>query len=190
MTLKALLFGLFLLSIAVWIALNGRAGRYDFRTRFDRMVPFVPSFTILYIGTYPLIGAACFFLFFSDYAVPYFLALSVAMYTAALSWYFFPAKSFRPQIRIGERVVKTLVIRFYDGNSHGNAFPSAHVITSSVTAYFLSLLYPPASFAFFTVAFLIALSTLFIKQHHVFDVPAGILWSVAAILVARILVPF
>lgn len=59
----------------------------------------------------------------------------------------------------------------------GFSFPSNHASNNFAAATFLSLSYPALSPVFFTVAFLIALSRVYVGVHFPFDVLVGALWA-------------
>lgn len=186
---KFLLTGLFSAGILLWVFLNARAPRYDFRTKIDSFIPFVPWFSFVYLSIFIFIPAAAAFLFFSPVGEEYLLSMVVGLYAAAVPWYFFPGKTYRPVIE-GKGISKTLALAIYNGNPHANTFPSIHVFTSLLTAYFLSIVYPAFTLFFFIAAAAVSLSTVLIKQHHAVDVIAGILWAAASIAAARALMGF
>ena len=185
MTERFLLLALFFASLLLWVILNGRAGKYDFKTVLDRFVPFVPLFALIYLSAYALVPLGIAFLIFSPYGTVYLVTINIVMFSAAVSWFLFPTISFRPDLPEHGILFRNLVFRAYEGNTHGNGFPSSHVMTSFVTAYYLAFAYPSAWYAFYGMASLIALSTMTIKQHRVADVLAGMLWVVVVIALVQ-----
>jgi membrane-associated phospholipid phosphatase len=184
---KFLLTGIFSAGLLLWVALNARAARYNMQTRLDETIPFLPQFAFAYLAIFILLPIAALKIFLTPLGTEYLLSMVLGIYSAALPWYFFPGKSNRPEI-LGASISEKLVRSIYTGNPHANTFPSIHVFSSCITAYYLSLLFAPWSLAFYFAALLISLSTLFIKQHHVLDVLAGILWATVSVALAHTLV--
>lgn len=181
--LTALLGG----GVLVYGLLYLREGRYDFRIAFDKAIPFVPAFIIPYLAFFPFVISAWFLLFRTPFLVPFTVSLIVAVYTAALFWYLFPGKTYRPEVS-GQGFFERLVTLLYDGGSHANQFPSAHVFSCVISSFYLSLAFPAFSALAWGIGALIALSTLFTKQHHVIDFAGGVAWAIAALALTMHLV--
>jgi membrane-associated phospholipid phosphatase len=123
------------------------------------------------------------YLLFSTWlAIQYYTALSGAMLSATFVWYMLPAKMFRPRV-LPVGIFERLVFEVYRGDPHANAFPSSHVFTSTITAYYLSLYAPELSPLIWILGASIAVSTVFIKQHHAVDFLAGLVWAYGVIAV-------
>ncbi len=174
-------------SVLVYGILHAREGRYDFRTPSDRRIPFIPAFVIPYFGLFPFVFVSWLLLFKTSLEEPYLLSLTMAMYSAAFFWYFFPGKTYRPDVP-GNGMPDKLTRLLYKGGPHANAFPSAHVFASVISSLYLSMAFPGFSALAWFVGSVIALSTLFTKQHHVLDFAGGIAWAAASVLLATHLI--
>lgn len=147
---------------------------YNLSISIDNKIPFNPHFVWTYILYYivalmpvmvvddihdfrRMVGA---------YLMMYFLGF--------LTFIIFPVKMLRPEIT-GDGYSLWLLRKIYNADNGYNAFPSMHVANAFLASFF--------SFRFnriyggfvYLIAFLITISTLFIKQHYLVDLPAGIL---------------
>lgn len=184
-TIKFLLIGAFFVGVLLFGLMNQKGGgRYNFTTFLDRLIPFVPAFSVPYLLLFPYVSFAGIALFTHPLAVMYYASMAFAMCSAALVWFLFPSKMARPQIK-GVNVFKNIVSKIYQGDAHANAFPSSHVFTSLLTSFFLSAAFPAYAPLLWIIGCTIAISTVFIKQHFAVDVLAGILWAYAGVGVAH-----
>lgn len=87
---------------------------------------------------------------------------------------------------VGEGIIKNLVRRVRPCNQYKNisllisrplsySFPSGHTLSSFATAGVLSVYYPQYRFIFIGIAFLIALSRIYLHVHYPTDIIAGII---------------
>lgn len=152
----------------------------------DRYIPFNPFFVIPYLSLFPFIALTGILLFATPYANLYYLSMAVGMYTAAVSWFLFPAGPERPAVG-GNSFLERVVLWVYHHDKRQNAFPSSHVFTALLSAHFLSLTHPTLAAVWWCLGGLIGVSTLFMKQHYVIDVVVGIFWVFGSIVVAEFL---
>jgi len=185
MILIAFLFG----GVLLYSLMDTRANaRHDFRSSADSLIPFVSQMIYPYLALFVFVPITLLLLILTKFAVPYIEALDIAMYTGALSWFLLPAKMHHPHV-YGKTISEKLVLAVYKDNPHANAFPSAHVFSSLITAYYLSLAIPAYSALAWLVAIVIALSTMFVKRHSIKDVGAAIVWALCAILLVQNVIP-
>ena len=167
-----------------YLAVNHVVGAGPFRhlaIPLDAQIPFVPNFVFFYVLAYvtPAIGA----LFIRDRAEMYrtFLAFSLNAVICFSIFFLFPIEY--PRM---EALPDTLAGRIL-GLVHGidrpvNCFPSHHIGTATTAALAVWRQNRRWGIVFAVIAGLIAVSTLFVKQHYVLDVLAG--FGVAALTYA------
>jgi membrane-associated phospholipid phosphatase len=172
------------LTLAAWTAgyflVNRRVvaveQRIDLSTAFDGRIPFVPQFALVYFSTYLFVVQPFFLLSdarqFARMLVS-FLAISAA---ASLVHAVLPSKIERRDVA-GSRTLSGRLLHLFQNTCrpYGN-FPSLHVglCVPVVISNFLVGGVLLGSIAL-VWAVLIALSTLFTKQHYILDVLAGLL---------------
>lgn len=182
---KFLLLFLFLGGVFLFAVLDMRSvKRHNFANKADQAIPFISWFVIPYIALFPFVAFTTFSLFSTPYVVEYFLSMAIAMYTAVVMWWLVPAGTERPHLK-GDRQLERLVMWIYKNDKRRNAFPSSHVFTSLISAWYLSLQYPHLMPAWIIIASFIAISTLFMKQHYVIDVVVGVFWVASSIFLAQ-----
>jgi membrane-associated phospholipid phosphatase len=182
---KFLLMFLFLGGVFLFSILDMRSvKRHDFANKADEVIPFISWFVIPYIALFPFLAFAAFRLFNSPWVVEYFLSMAIAMYTAVVMWWLVPAGTTRPHLS-GHRGLERLVMWVYKHDQRRNAFPSSHVFTSLISVWYLSLQYPHMIAVWCVIGGLIAISTLFMKQHYIIDVVVGIFWVASSIFLAQ-----
>jgi membrane-associated phospholipid phosphatase len=163
-------------------------GRWFFHdTWLDFHIPLVPYFVIPYVTLFPYLAATAIILFFSDFAAAFYTAVAVAAWSAALIWYFFPAGILRKR-QIGLDFFSRMIVWIYEHDEENNTFPSSHVFYAIICSYFLALVFPPYTILFAVIGFLIAISTVLVKQHHVADIVGGMIWAIGSIWIAHVLV--
>ncbi|PLT32179.1 phosphatase PAP2 family protein [Bacillus sp. V5-8f] len=162
---------------------NSHQDAVTLSTSFDNSIPFLPVFIIPYISWY---GYIVFYLL-------YFWQKSTALYWKTISlitvgevlcfciYYFFQTTVPRPELS-GDGLLIQLVYFIYTNDQPFNCFPSIHVLTTS--AIMLSILNLENTsvrqqFICYFIGALIILSTLFVKQHIIYDVVASIIVSIS-----------
>lgn len=168
---------------------------YDIYVSIDQMIPFVSWFVIPYVYWYFFVAGTIAYLFFTHkedfYKCVAFLFIGM---TICLMIYTIYPTSFdhRPLVVDGHPLCQFLVNFIYTADKSQNVCPSIHVLNSIGCAIALfkcerfSQSHSMRIFAM-TSAFVITLSTMFIKQHSIIDaVMAGILSTVLYVLVYKI----
>lgn len=181
---------LFLISDYLYIPLNRRRSRFYWKSPIDKKIPLVPLFVVPYY----------FYLFYHPQAIVLIFLLSgtifkrilaafiVANFTAALFWYFFPNGVKRPRLR-RKGFFFTMVEDLYRHDRYDtNAFPSNHVYGSIICSFYLAQALPFLAPVFFSIGFLITVSTVLVKQHNFFDLIAGVYWAASAIFFVSLLI--
>ncbi len=188
-----------LLVYGIWIVVFEAVGRYaatlptrDLTTFLDRLIPLVPEF----IWPYEL----CYvFPFLPLFAIKDFhrfnrtlLSIIFANISAFIVYLTFPIAFPRPEL--GQSLSERILYLEYAGDFYpgANKLPSLHV-TFAWLVYFAcrkQRLSKAGDAIVLLTAILITLSTLFVKQHIILDVVAGILWAFAAWGSANYLYPF
>lgn len=163
----------------------------DISFPIDHWIPFEPMWAWVYMPFWLL------FLFLgSGYALwrmrkhglyPYqFLAGGTLMQLGGWSIHFlFPTYMPRPDLPETGGASIWLMRQIYEADPPTHVFPSLHVASTVLVAYFLQIAFSNASPATQRTSWLIgtatvvlvSLSTLFTKQHGIIDVGAGLLWG-------------
>lgn len=145
-----------------------------FKTAWDDKIPFLSGFVIPY------------FLFFIVLFLPFilackkkkiFLALSTSYFFVAtvcsLVYVFFQTTINRPEI-VSSTIFNKLILFIYSIDEPLNLFPSGHVTFSVLATLCLFKINKKIGYIVLPITVLIVLSTLFVKQHHIPDVLAGL----------------
>ena len=169
---------LFLLVIpllaVVYQLLNERPNKaVNISTSIDHSIPFLPFFILPYILWYGYIF--CYLVYFCFKDTKVFLKTLILIVVAELIcfviYFFFQTTVPRPTL-VGDNFLINLVHWIYKNDKPVNCFPSIHVLTTFVIM--LSSLHIKnkhlANTLFIHIAgTLIIISTLFVKQHVIFD---------------------
>lgn len=171
------MIGLYMLFIFLFLFVgNYNEGRefYNLSIFIDEKIPFNPHFVWTYILYYfvalmpvmvvpdikefrRMVGA---------YLMMYFMGF--------LTFIVFPVKMVRPEL-IGDGYSLWLLRKIYNADNGYNCFPSMHVANAYLASFFSFKFNKPYGSIVYIIAFLITISTLFIKQHYIVDLIAGIL---------------
>lgn len=150
----------------------------------DDRIPFLPCFVIPYYLWYPYIFIPGIYFLFCDvptfklYMYNVILGYSLALAICAL----FPnGQDLRPTSFPANTLFTRMVRAIYSVDTNTNVLPSMHVIgTLAVVSAVMqspTTRNPLIRVSFIVVAALICASTVFIKQHSILDIFAGILVS-------------
>ncbi len=173
MTKLTLLF-IFLAIKSIYIPLNRRKSKYYWKLPIDDKVPLVPVFIIPYIGYFFLIFGSVILLWETPQINPFLVSYIVSYILAGIFWYILPNGVARPKIT-GKDIFSRLTKFIYKYDDDTNGFPSAHVFSTLICCYFLSLFFPSLYILIWGLASLIIISTLLVKQHYVIDILGGII---------------
>ena len=182
-----------LLVFLVWLILFELVGRYaaklpthDITSFIDKQIPLVPQFIWPYMLCYIFPFLPLFVV--EDYHRLNLTLLSIilANFSAFILYFIFPIAFPRPVL--GQTLSEHLLSFLYKVDFHpgANKLPSLHV-TFTWIAYFAcrgQRLNKLGDTIVFSLAGLVTLSTLFVKQHVIADVIVGICWAFTAWLLA------
>ena len=153
--------------------------RLDLATPLDRKIPFVPQLVLVYFSTYIFVIQP--FIILAEARQFYWMLASFGSITvvASLIHAIVPSKIERNEILVTDGISGMMINLFQKTCKPYGNFPSMHVALSVpvVGANFM-VLGPTAGSITLIWAILIALSTLYTKQHYILDVLAGLIGGV------------
>lgn len=182
--LKLLLFwpiyGLAFLSLERFIQLD----YHTIYTSFDDKIPFCEYFLLAYLFWFVfLIGMHLYLLLFDVEGFRKFMWFTIITYSVTcLIYIIYPSQQeLRPTEFLRDNVMTRFMAWFYDFDTNTNVCPSLHVI-GSMAVLFAAWHTPrfanaPGRIAFTLMATLISISTVFLKQHSLLDIPPALLIS-------------
>lgn len=146
----------------------------------DDLIPFVPQLIALYVMWYPLMLGMAVWLFVKDKPAFVRFGASVALGLSAslLIFVIFPnGQNLRPASVPGTDIFSRLVRAIYAADTNTNVLPSMHVVGTMAAIFAAFDSKCVRNWARWGVTLLgvsINLSTVFVKQHSVLDILAGI----------------
>lgn len=175
---------IFVSLVPFYLVLAGRArGSAVFMPELalDRLVPLAPTWALVYGALYAFLIVLPMFVVQQKEMIrrtvwAYIMAWSVA-YTCFL---LYPTVAPRPDTVMGDGFAVWGLRFLYDADPPYNCFPSIHVAHSFVSALACHRVHRTLGLVALSCASLVAISTLFTKQHYAADVLAGILLALAA----------
>src|SRR5512145_478587 len=177
-TLKRLPLLLLLLFVSIlYFPLNQfLTNGYNLKTALDAYIPIVPFFAIPYLLFLPYWVLA--FLFAAwKMNDRMFRALMIgslgALGIATLIYFLFPTYTDRPQIDVSGWSASLLNL-IYSSDDVFNAFPSGHVLYTTLIALFGATWRPNWTFMFNGSVILVIFATLLTGQHHLLDPLGGL----------------
>lgn len=171
--------------------INRHYPAHAFELPIDRLIPFVPAFVLFYCLAY-LQWGLCYFFTLRHSRRLCLETLSVnliAKTTCLICFLVFPTAIVRPEVT-GSGIWCRLVRLIYAADTPDNLFPSIHCLGSWLA--FRALLRVreiplPVRLVNGVLTLLVCASTVFIKQHYLPDVFAGILAVELGYLLTRLL---
>ena len=158
---------------------------WDTALPVDQRIPFIPQFVYFYVLWFALLAATGLWLLLRDGMGfrRYMLYLTAAYFFSMVFYLLVPnGQDLRPQLPSGGGLSVAIVRMLYQVDTNTNVLPSLHVIASLGVAFAVtgarSVTSRLAKWGAVVLAVVISASTLFIKQHAVLDVVAGLLVGV------------
>jgi membrane-associated phospholipid phosphatase len=147
----------------------------------DRLLPLLPTWALVYGILYAfLILVPVFVVQHQDLIRRTVWSYLTVWGTAYIGFLLYPTVAPRPDAITGPGFALWGLRFLYDADPPYNCFPSLHVAHSFVSALACSCVHRTLGVVALSCASLVALSTLFTKQHYVADLVAGILLALAA----------
>lgn len=171
------LLALFLIVFFLYFPINRKIRKgHCLKTNTDDLIPFIPFFSIFYIGVYVL-AISFMTIAFGKSLIEFkqfIFALSLAGLISYLIFILFPTSIDRPEIK-AKGFFNYLVKLIYKLDKPYNVFPSGHAFYTTIFMLFFTSWYPNFGFIFLLTAILILMSAILIKQHHLLDMFGGII---------------
>jgi len=183
--------GILTLTLLVWLSIYffvnrlkvEPQNRLDLATSLDKRIPFVPQLALIYFSTYIFVMQP--FIILSEARQFYWMLASFGSITviASLIHAIVPSKIERNEALDAQGLSSQLIVLFQKTCKPYGNFPSMHVALSVpvVGANYLTA-GPAAGSITLLWAILIAVSTLYTKQHYILDVLAGLFGGITVYL--------
>ena len=147
----------------------------------DRVLPVQPAWTLVYGSLYLAVFLPMVVIHHEEHLRRTLWAFAMVWIVGSISWLCFPTILPRPpSAAIGGGFYAWTLRIAYSGDAPYNCFPSLHVAQPFLAALTCNLVSRRLGLAALVWATLVAVSTLFTKQHYVADVIAGIFLAGAA----------
>jgi membrane-associated phospholipid phosphatase len=174
-----LLLSIPLLNIIYQVLNNGERGARQLITAVDHQIPFLEIFVVPYLLWYAFIFLMFVYFCIYDRAIYYrtLISFCVGMLVCYVIYFFFQTTVPRPELA-GNGIMTSMVQYVYGADQPFNCFPSIHVLSSYLMILGIrhsKLWTIKKDIIVSSIAYSIILSTLFVKQHVVLDVVAGVL---------------
>ena len=148
---------------------------------WDGAIPLQPMWALIYGALYMfLIALPVLVVREEEHIRRTFWAYLAVWVTAYVCFFVYPTVAPRPPSVVGDGFAVWGLRFLYDADPPYNCFPSLHVAHSFVSALTCYGVNRRLALAAFLCATLVAVSTLFTKQHYIADVIAGIILAFAA----------
>lgn len=161
---------------------------YNLSGPLDELIPFIPAFIWIYVLAY----LQWFFGYLSmahlDEGIlrTHMASEAIGKLTCVLIFILLPTTIIRPEVT-GTGLTDAMVSWVYGADQPDNLLPSIHCMESWIVARGLmkTKAPKPAKMLMWCFTVLVCLSVVFVKQHIVLDIPAGILIAEFAILISK-----
>jgi len=141
----------------------------------DRAIPLQPVWALVYGAVYLFVVLLPVFVVRQEQQIRRMFAAYLALWCAAYAFFFlYPTRAPRPDVVAGHGFAVWGLRFLYSADPPYNCFPSLHVAHSFASAFACSRVHRNVGIVAFVAAALVAVSTLFTKQHYFLDVVAGI----------------
>jgi membrane-associated phospholipid phosphatase len=151
---------------------------------WDRALPLQPTWALVYGSLYAFLIALPVFVVRQEEHIRRTFRAYLAVWIAAyVCFLVYPTVAPRPAEVTGEGFAVWGLRSLYGADPPYNCFPSLHVAHSFVSALTCYRLHRQLGLAALGCASLVAVSTLFTKQHYIADVIAGLLMAAVAYVI-------
>ena len=170
--------------VPVYLVIAGRARGSAVHApalALDRLVPLAPTWALVYGALYAFLIVLPVFVVQQEELIRRTVWAYLTVWTVAyICFLLYPTVAPRPDTVTGKGFAVWGLRFLYDADPPYNCFPSLHVAHSFVSALASYRVHRTLGFVAISCAWLVAISTLFTKQHYVADLIAGILLAFAA----------
>ncbi len=163
---------------------------FDTALPIDAYIPFWEIFVIPYCLWYPALFGIGIYLIFKDAPAfkRYMLSIIIGFSFSIIFCAIFPnGQSLRPDIFPRDNIFTQIIAGLYSADTNTNVLPSLHVVGAFAVQFAIldceKLKKRWIYIISWIVTLLISLSTVFIKQHAILDVFAGIALSIVIYLI-------
>jgi membrane-associated phospholipid phosphatase len=147
----------------------------------DRLLPLAPTWALVYGALYAFLIVLPVLVVQQEELIRRTVWAYLTVWTIAyVCFLLYPTVAPRPDTILGNGFAVWGLRFLYDADPPYNCFPSIHVAHSFVSALACYRVHRTLGFIAVLCASLVALSTLFTKQHYVADLIAGIVLALAA----------
>lgn len=147
-------------------------------------MPLVPGWALIYGGLYAFLILLPIFVVRQDEQIRRTVSAYLLIWiTAYVFFIVYPTAAPRPSSVIGDGFAVWSLRNLYGADPPYNCFPSLHVAHSFVSALACHRVHRGLGVAAIACAVLVAVSTLFTKQHYILDVIAGTLLAFIAYVI-------
>lgn len=156
--------------------------RYVPELELDRALPLVPAWALVYGALYLFLIVLPVFVVRQDALIRRTVYAYLLIWITSYIFFFvvYPTSAPRPAMVSGEGFAVWGLRNLYSSDPPYNCFPSLHVAHSFVSALACHRVHRNLGIVATICAALVALSTLFTKQHYVVDAIAGVLLACVA----------
>lgn len=148
-------------------------------TWLDAYIPFIPQFIWFYCLYYVWVLLVTPIMAEREHFYHAAASFAVLQTAAIATFILFPSYMVRPQV-IGNSISHDMVRWMYNADHGFNLIPSLHVGHSTLVTLFYRAHKPKVFPVVAAGTFMIALSTVIIKQHYIVDIPVGFLMALGA----------
>ena len=162
---------------------------YDISLPIDHKFPFIPVFVIFYILSYVqwVTGYLTIAREEENFALRAISAEIIAKFICLAIFLILPTTMARPEI-VGNDIFSKLTGLIYSADTPTNLFPSIHCLESWIifrTSFGLKRVGRWITPVYAVFALLVFLTVLFIRQHLILDIPAGIMVGELSLYISR-----
>jgi membrane-associated phospholipid phosphatase len=156
--------------------------RYVPELALDRTIPLVPAWALVYGALYAFLILLPIFVVREAEHIRRTVFAYLFIWITAYVFFFvvYPTEAPRPALVVGEGFAMWGLSALYSSDPPYNCFPSLHVAHSLVSAMACFRVHRRLAIFATVCAALVALSTLFTKQHYVLDVVGGVALALTA----------